>query len=63
MRSTLSHLDENMINDIVSEVVEQLNATIEDLIHQHDVYDDEYNGVKKEVLRSVLENIEETYNE
>ena len=52
-----------MINDIVSEVVEQLTAIIEDSIHEYDVYADEYNEVKKEVLKSVLENIEETYNE
>lgn len=63
MYTTLKNVNGAVVSDIVNEVTEQLDCIIDDTIHQHDIYDDEYKQVKKEVLRIILENIEDYYDE
>lgn len=63
MYTTLKNVNGAVVSDIVNEVTEQLDCIIDDTIHQHYIYDDEYKQVKKEVLRIILENIEDYYDE
>lgn len=56
-------IDSDTIDDIVNEVIEQVYCLVDDIIHQHDIYDDEHKEVKKEVLKIISENIEDYYDE
>lgn len=63
MRIRVGSIDNTVIDDIINEVVEQMHCLVDDVIHQHDIYDDEHKEVKKEVLRIISENIEDYYDE
>jgi|TARA_B100001094_G_C18130255_1_gene771810 hypothetical protein len=51
------------VKDIANEVVEQLDGFIDDTIYQHDIYDEEHKELKRQVLRVIIENIEDYYDE
>ena len=63
MNITFKNVNRTTVSDIVTEVTEQLDCIIDDTIHQHDIYDDEHREIKREVLRIIVENIEDYYDE
>lgn len=63
MHITLSAKNGITVKDIANEVVEQLDGFIDDTIYQHDIYDEEHKELKRQVLRVIIENIEDYYDE
>lgn len=63
MYITLSAKNGITVKDIANEVVEQLDGFIDDTIYQHDIYDEEHKELKRQVLRVIIENIEDYYDE
>ena len=62
MEITLSAMNGVTVKDIASEVVEQLDTFIDDTIYEHDIYDEQHKEIKRAVLRVIVENIEEYYD-
>ncbi len=63
MHITLTAKNGITVKDIANEVVEQLDGFIDDTIYQHDIYDEEHKELKRQVLRVIIENIEDYYDE
>ena len=63
MHITLTAKNGITVKDIANEVVEQLDGFIDDTINQHDIYDEEHKELKRQVLRVIIENIEDYYDE
>ena len=63
MHITLTAKNGITVKDIANEVVEQLDGFIDDTIYQHDINDEEHKELKRQVLRVIIENIEDYYDE
>lgn len=49
------------VRDIANEVIEHLDAIVDDAVYEHEFYNAEPEAVKKAILQIIVENIEENY--
>ena len=49
------------VRDIANEVIEHLDAIVDDAVYEHEFYNAEPEAIKKAILQIIVENIEENY--
>lgn len=49
------------VRDIANEVIENLDAIVDDAVYEHEFYNADPHTIKKAILQMIVENIEENY--